>query len=137
MFHPDVSDRKKEEVVQVASFVQQNNLAHNIYGMVYVNPIGQAAFLSGSTTPLPRGTMIVREKLVTESPELLTVMIKHEKGFNPACGDWEFLVVSGNQKKIEQRQKVGSCQACHAKAENQQYLFRSYLKPIPSRLSPS
>ena len=65
----------------------------------------------------PRGSIIVREKLTKADdaqPQLLTVMIKRARGFNPKANDWEFLAVDGAMTKILERQKKGSCLDCHA-----------------------
>ena len=79
----------------------------------------------------PTGSIIVREKLVSSDaadPELVTVMVKREKGFSPKTGDWEYLIVDGNLGKISRREKVGSCSKCHANAESTDFVFKSYLK---------
>ncbi len=83
--------------------------------------------LGKGTTKFPTGSIIVREKLLTPtapSPEILVVMVKREKGFNPKANDWEFLTVSGDMKKIEKREKEGKCQACHASEASNDFVFR-------------
>lgn len=72
----------------------------------------------------------MREKLETEagSPKLLTAMIKRTKGFNPAANDWEFLVISGDAKKIKQREKTGACQSCHESVSAKDFVFDNYLQ---------
>ena len=77
------------------------------------------------------GSIIVREKLLNAedaTPELVTVMVKREKGFSGKTGDWEYLVVEGSLDKVKQREKVGSCSKCHASAENTDFVFKTYLK---------
>ena len=71
----------------------------------------------------------MREKLETEagSPEVLTVMIKRKRGFNPAANDWEFLVISGDATKITKREKTGSCQSCHQSVSDKDFVFDNYL----------
>ena len=79
----------------------------------------------------PVGAIIVREKLLNAEdtkPELVTVMVKREKGFSKKTGDWEYLVVEGGLDKIKQREKVGSCSKCHANAESTDFVFKTYLK---------
>lgn len=79
----------------------------------------------------PVGSMIVREKLATAdavSPEVVTVMVKREKGFSRKTGDWEYFVVEGDLGKIVRREKVGSCSKCHANAESTDFVFKTYLK---------
>lgn len=67
----------------------------------------------------PVGTVLTKEKFDNPqgkgAPELLTVMVKREKGYNPACFDWEFLVVEGTGKKVLERGKLERCQGCHLK----------------------
>lgn len=66
----------------------------------------------------PVGTVLVKEKFDnpkgTGTPELLTVMVKREKGYNPACYDWEFLVLNGKAERVLERGKLARCQSCHA-----------------------
>ena len=65
----------------------------------------------------PVGTVLVKEKFNnpkgTGTPELLTAMVKREKGYNPACYDWEFLVLDGKAERILERGKLARCQSCH------------------------
>ncbi|HEX8736092.1 MAG TPA: cytochrome P460 family protein [Pyrinomonadaceae bacterium] len=79
----------------------------------------------------PAGSIIVREKLLRETdqkPELVTVMIKREKGFSPKSGDWEFFVLEGTLEKVEKRETVGSCAKCHTQAGKTDWVFKTYLK---------
>ena len=75
--------------------------------------------------------MIVREKLLTTNAagaDVLVVMVKREKNFNPKANDWEFLTVSGDMKKIEKREKEGKCQKCHASEAKNDFVFRYPVK---------
>jgi hypothetical protein len=77
------------------------------------------------------GSIIVREKLLQETdrtPEVVTVMIKREKGFSPKSGDWEFFVLAGSLEKVEKRETVGSCAECHTQAGKTDWVFKTYLK---------
>lgn len=74
----------------------------------------------------PAGSILVREKLLTPaaaSPDVLVVMIKREKGFNPKANDWEFLTVSGDMKTITKREKEGKCRQCHASEAKNDFVF--------------
>ena len=100
------------------------------YFVVYVNETGRVAMMSQLKPVFPEGSIIVKEKLLAQddtSPELLTVMVKREQGFNPESGDWEYMVVSGSRTKIEARGKLANCQSCHASKGETDYIFRSYL----------
>jgi len=97
------------------------------FGFAYVNDIARESMSGKRTTNFPTGSIIVREKLLTltaTSPDLLVVMLKREKGFNPKANDWEFLTVSGDMKKIEKREKEGKCLACHASEASKDFVFR-------------
>ncbi|HEX8649599.1 MAG TPA: cytochrome P460 family protein [Pyrinomonadaceae bacterium] len=100
------------------------------YFVVYVNETGREAMMSQLKPAFPEGSIIVKEKLEAledTSPEMLTVMAKREKGFNPESGDWEYMVVSGSRTKIEGRGKLANCQSCHVLKGETDYVFRSYL----------
>jgi hypothetical protein len=100
------------------------------YFIVYVNETGRVAMMSQLKPVFPEGSIIVKEKLLAQddtSPELLTVMVKREQGFNPESGDWEYIVVNGERTKIEARGKLANCQSCHASKGETDYVFRTYL----------
>ena len=91
-----------------------------------MNDLATLARRFGQNATFPIGATIVREKLLSErqlTPEVLAVMIKREKGFNPEAGDWEFLLVNGHANRIEKRQKQGECLACHSIASNTDFVF--------------
>ena len=100
------------------------------FARVFANELANAEIYK--TTPkFAEGSIIVREKLVNAEdtkPELLTVMVKREKGFSRKTGDWEYLVVEGDLNKITTRETVSSCSKCHANAENTDFVFKTYLK---------
>jgi hypothetical protein len=108
----------------------QRNPHRDKYYTVYVNQVGQAAMLEQKNPKFPEGSIIVKEKLssrFSQSPELLTVMIKRREGFNPASGDWEYMVVDGTGTKIEGRGNLKNCQGCHLGNQKTDYIFRTYL----------
>ena len=79
----------------------------------------------------PAGSMIVREKLLKAedtTPELVTVMLKREKGFSPKTSDWEYFVIDGAVSNVKLSEKVGSCSKCHAQAAETDMVFKTYLK---------
>jgi hypothetical protein len=97
---------------------------------VYVNSQGQRAMMNERNPKFPVGSVIVKEKLLPDkkdAPELLTVMVKREQGFNPANGDWEFMVVNGAGTKVEARGKIESCQSCHVSMKESGFVYRSYM----------
>lgn len=106
------------------------------YITVYVNDVGRTAMMEQAKPNFPEGSVIVKEKLPEKSsqtPELLTVMIKRAKGFNNENGDWEYLVVDGSGTKIEAQGKLENCQGCHLANRQKDYVFRTYL-PYDVRL---
>ncbi len=100
------------------------------YITVYVSASGRQAMMEQAKPKFPKGTVIVKEKLpepLSQTPELLTVMIRREKGFNPESGDWEYAVFDGTGTKLEARGKLGNCQGCHLSKAKTDYIFRTYL----------
>jgi hypothetical protein len=104
---------------------------------VYVNDVGRRAMMEEREPKFPQGSVIVKEKLPaqdSETPELLTVMIKREKGFNPETGDWEFMVTNGAGSVAQARGKISSCQSCHINMGATDFIYRTYL-PASTRSS--
>jgi hypothetical protein len=106
------------------------NPHRNKYITVYVNELGRKAMIEQKGPAFPEGSVIVKEKLSEQSsqkPELMTVMIKRGKGFNPASGDWEYMVVDGTGTKVLAHGKLDNCQSCHSAKPGTDYVFRTYL----------
>jgi hypothetical protein len=102
----------------------------NKFFTVYVNDIGSKAMLSQKDPSFPVGTVIVKEKLASkesQTPELLTVMIKQKEGFNQASGDWEYAVMDGTGTRLQVRGDLQNCQSCHLAKQGSDYVFRTYL----------
>ncbi|MEO6393287.1 MAG: cytochrome P460 family protein [Pyrinomonadaceae bacterium] len=100
------------------------------YISVYVSDEGSGAMLQQLKPAFPVGSIIVKEKLAEKTstePELLTVMLKREPGYNEAGGNWEYLVLDGKGTKIEQRGKLASCNSCHIEYKHSDYVTRTYL----------
>jgi hypothetical protein len=98
----------------------------NSFGVVYVNSLAREALTAEPSIQFPRGSIIVREKLAKAEdtqPQLLAVMIKRARGFNPAANDWEFLTVDGALTKIWERQKTGNCLDCHASQRARDFVY--------------
>lgn len=96
---------------------------------VYVNALGQQAMMTERNPEFPVGSVIVKEKLSPSKeggPELLTVMVKREQGYNPDSGDWEYMIVNGTATKIEARGKLENCQGCHVSMKESGFVYRSY-----------
>lgn len=97
---------------------------------VYTNKIGEEAMAKGGT--FPEGSVIVKEKSnsyagVTSGVVMSTVMIKREKGYNPACGDWEFAAINAATTKTNGVGKLENCMKCHAEKSKDDYVFRTYI----------
>ena len=106
------------------------NPHHDKFITVYVNAVGRPAMMEQAKPSFPEGSVIVKEKLSDKSsqtPELLTVMIKRGKGFNNESGDWEYMVVDGSGTKVEAQGKLENCQGCHQANQQKDYVFRTYL----------
>lgn len=97
---------------------------------VYVNDLGKKPMTTQLNPNFPPGSIIVKEKLPAKdssSPELLTVMIKREAGYNPEHGDWEYMAVDGSGKEVKARGRLENCQGCHSTRKETGYVYREYL----------
>lgn len=93
---------------------------------VWVNGRGQEMMFQAEGREFPVGTTIVKEKFNGPElfvPELLTIMIKREKGYFPGVGDWEFAVAEMPAKKIVERGKLERCAACHRRQAARDFVF--------------
>jgi hypothetical protein len=118
---------------QACSDVRRSSIKdphENKYINVYVNSIGVDEMLTRLRPKFPVGTVIVKEKLSlpeSKNPELLTVMIKRNKDFNPNVGDWEFITLNGEATKITSKGKLQNCKTFHISYRENDYLSRIYL----------
>lgn len=117
-------------VAQLCAAVIRQNPHRDKFISVYVNEIGKQAMMTQIHPKFPQGSMIVKEKLGSkdsQSPELLTAMIKREKGYNPESGDWEYLVLDGTASNITKLGKLIDCSGCHVAYQTTDYVTRTYL----------
>lgn len=97
---------------------------------VFVNDTGKETMMEKLEGVFPQGSVIVKEKLAQKNnslPELLTVMIKREPGYNPQYGDWEWMVVDGSATSVLARGKLTTCGGCHETYKGGDYVSRQYL----------
>jgi hypothetical protein len=110
--------------------MEEGNPHRDKFITVFVNDIGKHAMMQEKSPRFPQGSVIVKEKLPTQdssSPELLTVMIKREAGYDPQNGDWEYMALDGAGKEVQARGQLESCQACHMMVKDTDYVSRNYL----------
>lgn len=106
------------------------------YVTVYANPPAEQAMLHQKHPVYPVGSLIVKERLPhpdSKTPELITVMHKREKGYNPGHGDWEFLTLDSAAKQITAQGRLQKCEACHAEWKKTDYTSRAYLSEAVTR----
>jgi hypothetical protein len=92
---------------------------------VFVN---EPAFeiISTKSVFFPEGSILVREKPPKSGagpPDVLSVMIKRERGFNPNGGDWQFLLINGAGTKVKLAQKKGECLDCHKSQAQTDFVY--------------
>lgn len=100
---------------------------------VWVNQKGKSAMLAKTPKPFPVGSIIVKEKFERSSarfdektvPDLLTVMIKREKGFDPDNGDWQYATTKSARQQLN-FERLGYCADCHRHQKTTDYVFRAY-----------
>lgn len=88
----------------------------------------------GNTSPYKVGMVIVKENYAevgdSLQPIFLTVMIKHEKGYAPKSGDWEYIKLDAQGELIQKgkgsdKVVMADCHACHMNLEMQDFTFAS------------
>ena len=106
---------------------QKTAIHFDRYMTVYVNPTGEKAMQKGGVFPV--GSIIVKEKRDSKTgPVVLsTVMIKREKGYNPACGDWQFAALNSDATKTDGDGKLDSCMKCHKDQSKKDFVYRTYV----------
>ncbi|MDX1961698.1 MAG: cytochrome P460 family protein [Pirellulales bacterium] len=133
--------------------------AHWIH--VHVNALAEKPIQTG-TGVYPPGSLIIKEKFAgtlpwaqpaprneanlqnapasrkerLKTPELFTAMLKREPGYNPDCGDWEFLVIDGRATQVLARGKIESCMDCHKDYKGTDYVTRAYLPAVTENKPP-
>ena len=119
----DVPTPKQQEL-------EESNPHRDKFMTVYVNEPGRQSMMEKLEAVYPQGSVIVKEKLDhkdSATPELLTAMIKREPGYNPASGDWEWMVLDGSGTSVLARGKLTNCQGCHEHYKGGDYVSRKYL----------
>lgn len=99
------------------------------YITVYVNGTARHAMLEARKPEFPVGSVIVKEKragAAHSALELMTVMEKKPRGFDPRHGDWQYSIFD-SKGKLYLDAKVDQCQTCHEKVNEADYVFRGYL----------
>jgi hypothetical protein len=91
---------------------------------IYVNAAGAADFIAPQSTPMPVGTIVVKQKTGSKGEVELGVMIKRGPGYDEQGGDWEYLYASGPDLKTITRGKLANCADCHASPSAKDHLFR-------------
>lgn len=125
-----VDAEKIAEPVTEENVLTEEHQANNSFGVVYVNELARQAMLNEKKPAFPVGSIIVREKLETDTstkPQLLSVMIKRAKGFNKDAGDWEYIVADSSKGKTQVLEKKINCLSCHSSQAESDYVYRKYL----------
>lgn len=122
----------REAAAKCASARDAQNGPHaRFYLSVYVNDIGRKV-IADVKPKFPVGTLLVKEKLrlpTSRTPELRTAMYKHEPGYDPDHGDWEYFVITGEDLQVTARGKLENCRDCHLAKKDTDYVFLDYLTP--------
>lgn len=80
----------------------------------------------------PEGSVILKEKLArgSDTTQLFTGMLKREKGYFPAGGDWEYFTVDGQAAKITGRGRLMQCASCHEDYPDSDFVTKAYAAPV-------
>ncbi len=101
---------------------------------VSMNELARTGQKNGGNYPV--GAVIIKDKWSLDfpgdqkGPELVKRgvggMIKREKGFDEASGDWEYFYQENGE--AVQSGAIVSCVECHAEAEKTDFVYRNWLK---------
>ena len=94
------------------------------YCHVFVNQLAHQPLVEGSDA-YPVGSLIVKQKLEaidSKTASLYTAMRKRPAGYDPANGDWEYIVTDGVGKVLAQ-----GCIECHQAYRKTGFVTREYL----------
>lgn len=87
----------------------------------------------------PKGTIFIKENYFKDEnrkpklPSSITAMIKHEPGFDPKYGDWEYIQYSPNgdmifRGKSDNPTVKAMCFDCHANMAERDFIYTTVLK---------
>jgi hypothetical protein len=95
-------------------------------------------------TPYPYGTVLLKENYIVDGqgslkPVSVTIMMKHEKDYDPSMGDWHFVQFdpAGNMIVNGSSQNPGVkvlCASCHANIAERDYVFSTLYTPLKDGL---
>ena len=93
----------------------------------WANPEAVAGIARRGAPPFASGSVIVKEKYVASAtgPELVAVamMIKRERGFAPAHGDWDYAYYEPELGMIQTQAQSDYCSGCHVAASETDFVF--------------
>ena len=99
---------------------------------IYVNKTGKKVATTASGYPYPEGTIIVKESSKEKMGAIaaLTVMVKRGPNYDPANGNWEYIMTSP-AFEVAAQGKVDMCIGCHTAGKDADYTFNDYYaKPM-------
>ena len=97
---------------------QKSRSPHGVTNQVFANQI----ILGAKKTPVPVGSLQVKESY-DEKGKLLNIVVMYKvQGFNPSAGDW-FWAMYRPEGKVGTAGKPQGCVACHAVKANNDYVL--------------
>ncbi len=118
------------KTLEFKSELGTQQIADRGYVAIFVNPIGEQAFLTQKNPVFPEGTVIVkarRDDIFNGPPIFLTVMRKLTAGSSPKTGDWQYIVYAPDAKTELKDHNLPDCKSCHAKWQSTDFVSREYL----------
>jgi len=96
---------------------RSEHLSGELEGEVLAGPAAGTYPVLGPTSALAPGATVVERLFEPRGPEPAAyfVMVKRAPGYDPAGGDWEYLVLDASGR-VEERGKLPLCARCHAEA---------------------
>jgi hypothetical protein len=101
----------------VALHARSEHLSGDLQGEVLSGPAAAPYPVLGPSSVLAPGATLIERLTPPQTSTTVSyfVMIKRTSGYDPAGGDWEYLVL-GASGRVEERGKLPLCARCHAEA---------------------
>lgn len=114
---PTAADKRRD--------VDEHGPHNELFIVVRATPDAMAAYRNRQAMPV--GSTVVKEKHKDGTMVAYSVMRKRQAGFDAVGGDWEYGYFAADGKGSFARGRGDTCAACHARARESDFLFRSYL----------
>lgn len=126
--HDDLVDTPIVALDYRDSFVEvracRSSTEHGLVHVVVRANLEAAAAYEAGASPLPRGSVIVKEEYADSSclqPNSWTIMKKEREGYFPGGGDWRWQKLD-HRRRVLQDGRAERCVKCHAACQARDFV---------------